>query len=143
MRILDESGTEIQVPDLTNGYLKEDSLFIAHHEAVEAVAEQGHYETVREYPGGGKDVIWVMDTPAVEAKEAYDEYEQILRYVPYTQQERGERRIRELKEHLFRTDYYILKAAEGALELDEISEIVAQRAAWRKEINEIEEALNA
>lgn len=142
MRILDENGVEMQAPDLTKGYLREDSLFIKRHEALEAAAEQGHYETVREYPGGGKDVIWVVDTPAVEAREAYDEYEQILRYVPFTQMERNKRRIQELKENLFRTDYHILKAAEGALALEEIPEILAQRAAWRKEINEIEATWN-
>lgn len=87
MRIFDENGIEIESPDLEKGYLKNDSLLIQHHEAVEAVEEVGHYETVAEYPNGGKDVEWIIDTPGVEAKESWDEYEDILRYIPYTETE--------------------------------------------------------
>ena len=91
MRILDENGIEIESPDLEKGYLKEDSLFIMHHEAVEAVEEQGHWETIAEYPNGGKDVDWIIDVEAVEAAEAWDEYEDILRYILYTEEELAER----------------------------------------------------
>ena len=87
MRILDEKGLEVQNPDYEKGYLKEDRHLVAHHEAVEAVEEVGHYETVAEYPNGGKDVAWVVDTPGVEAVEAWDEYEDILRYIPFTEAE--------------------------------------------------------
>lgn len=87
MRIFDENGIEIASPDLEKGYLKTDRILIAHHEAVEAVEEVGHWETVAEYPSGGKDVEWVVDTPGVEAKEAWDEWEEILRYIPYTELE--------------------------------------------------------
>ena len=76
MRILDVNDVEVEVPNLERGYLKEESLFIAHHEAVEAVEEEGHWETVVEYPNGGRDVNWVADVPAVEAEEAWDEYEE-------------------------------------------------------------------
>ena len=84
MRIFDENGNELQTYDKETGYVKSDTLLIAHHEAVEAVAEIGHWETLREYPNGGKDVDWIVDTPAVEARDAWDEYENILRYIPYT-----------------------------------------------------------
>lgn len=90
MRILDENGIVIESPDMTKGYLKNDSLFVMHHEAIEAVEEQGHWETIREYPNGGKDVDWIVDVPAVEAQEAWDEYEDILRYVLYTEEELAE-----------------------------------------------------
>lgn len=73
--------------DLSKGYLKADKVFIKHHDAVLPVDEQGHYETIKEYPSGGKDVAWVVDIPAVEAKDAYDEYEDIQVYVPYTEVE--------------------------------------------------------
>lgn len=138
MRILDENNIEVKEPDLTKGYLKPDSLFVCHHEAIEAVAEQGHYKTVREYPNGGKDVEFVVDTPAVEAKDAWDEYEEIQRFVPYTEVELATRRIEELKQFLCDTDYNILKVVEGATTLVDIAETVKQRAAWRKEINELE-----
>lgn len=90
MRIFDENGVAIESPDMEKGYLKNDSLFIMHHEAVEAVEEQGHWVTIKEYPNGGKDVDWVIDVPAVEAQEAWDEYEDILRYVLYTEEELAE-----------------------------------------------------
>lgn len=87
MRILDLNGMELENPDLSLGYLQEDNILIAHHEAVEAVEEQWHYETIAEYPNGGKDVKRVVDVPGVEAKDAWDEYETIQRYVPYTEEE--------------------------------------------------------
>lgn len=91
MRILDVNGNEAQNPDLDLGYLTNDRIFIAHHEAVEAVKEVYHYETVREYPNGGRDVKKVVDVPAVEGKEAWDEYEDIQRYTLYTPEEYAER----------------------------------------------------
>ena len=73
MRILDENGIELTNPDLTLGHLEEEEILVAHHEAVEAVEEQGHYEVIAEYPDtNGKDVEWVVDVPGVEAQEAWD-----------------------------------------------------------------------
>lgn len=79
-----------------------------------------------------------MDTPGVDAREAWDEYEDILRFVPYTAVELAQRRITELKGYLQNTDYMILKVVEGAISLAEITETVKKRAIWRKEINELE-----
>ena len=90
MRTFDENNQELQNPDLEKGYLKEDSLFIMHHDAVEAVEEQGHWEVEREYPNGGKDVRWIIDVEGVEAAEAWDEYEDIYRYILYTPEELAE-----------------------------------------------------
>ena len=87
MRILDSNNAEIESPDLSLGYLTEDKILIAHHEAVEAAPEQWHYETIAEYHNGGKDVKRVVDVPGAEAKDAWDEYETIQRYVPYTEEE--------------------------------------------------------
>lgn len=81
MRIFDKNNVEIVSPDLSVGYLEQEEIFVKHHEATEAVEEQWHYETVAEYPNGGKDVVKVIDVPGVEAKEAWDEYETILRYI--------------------------------------------------------------
>lgn len=86
MRIFDETKTiELIDYDLAKGYLKDDSLFIQHHEAIAAVAETGHYHTVASYPNGGKVVEWVIDIPEIKAQEAYDEYEDIQVYIPYTE----------------------------------------------------------
>lgn len=87
MKILDENNVELPAPDLSKGRLVEERLFISHHPAVEAAAEQWHYETIAEYHNGGKDVKRVVDVPGVEAQDAWDEYETIQRYVPYTEEE--------------------------------------------------------
>ena len=92
MRILDQNGNEMLESDIDyeKGYLVKENIFVCHHEAVEAVVEEGHWETIREYPNGGKDVDWVVDVPAVEASDAWDEYEDILRYTLYTDSELAE-----------------------------------------------------
>ena len=87
MRILNELNIEINNPDLNLGKLVEEKFLVAHHEAIEAVEEQSHYEVIATYPNGGKDVQKVIDVEGVEAKEAWDEYEDILRYTPYTETE--------------------------------------------------------
>ena len=86
MEIYNESMERIENPDLTLGYLKPGAR-TEHHEAVEGVTEVWHYETVAEYPNGGKDVRKVVDVEGVEAKPAWDEEIQIQIYVPYTQEE--------------------------------------------------------
>lgn len=138
MRIFDENDNELLKYDSVKGYLKNDKRFIKHHEKLEAIQEEGHWETVAEYPNGGKDVEWVIDVPGVEAKDAWDEYEDILRYVPFTEQELTLQRIAELKEMLYSTDYNILKIVEGASTLTEMAGVIKKRASWRKEINELE-----
>jgi hypothetical protein len=85
MKVYNQEKTqELYNPDLSLGQLREDKLFIRTEPAVVAVQEQGHYETVREYPNGGKDVRWVVDVPGVQAKEAQNIFEDIQVYVPYT-----------------------------------------------------------
>lgn len=91
MKIYDKNDNLVMSPDFKKGYVKPDKLFVAHHEAVTAVEEVWHHEVIREYPNGGKDVARVIDTPAVEEKEAWDEYEDILRYTEYTEEELVER----------------------------------------------------
>ena len=53
MKIIDENGAAIENPDLTLGYLVDDTEPVE-HPAVEGVEEVSHYETVTEYPGGSK-----------------------------------------------------------------------------------------
>lgn len=86
MKIIDETGAVITAPNLELGYLVEDTETV-HHDAVKAVEEVSHYETVTEYPNGGRDVRRVVDTPGVEAREAYDETVAIQRYIRYTDDE--------------------------------------------------------
>ena len=86
MEIYNERMERIENPDLSLGYLTPGKR-TEHHAAVQGVAEQWHYETVAEYPNGGKDIRKVVDVPGVEAREAWDEDIAIQIYTPYTQEE--------------------------------------------------------
>lgn len=111
MDMYDEQGNPVTDYDPAKGRLEMQKR-IHHHEAVEAVEEQGHWETVAEYPEtGGKDVQWVVDVPGVEAQEAWDEEETYWLYIPYTEEELAqmeadrnqptpEERVKELEEAL-------------------------------------------
>ena len=138
MRIFDNNDILLESYDLTKGHILHDRRLVCHHASVEAVKEEGHWETVAEYPNGGKDVVWVVDVPGVEATDEWDEYEDILRFIPFTEKECAANRIDELKRKLADTDYNILKVMEGAATLAEMTDIINKRAEWRKEINELE-----
>lgn len=111
MDMYDEQGNPVTDFDPAKGRLEMQKR-MHHHEAVEAVEEQGHWETVAEYPEtGGKDVQWVVDVPGVEAREAWDEEETYWLYIPYTEEELAqmeadrnqptpEERVKELEEAL-------------------------------------------
>lgn len=87
MQIIDDkTGAVIDSPDLTKGYLKSETQTV-HHDAVAGVEEVSHYETIAEYPNGGKDVRKVVDVPGVAAQDAYDEEVEVQRYVLYTAEE--------------------------------------------------------
>ncbi len=83
MKILDETGAVITSPDLTAGYLAADTEAVE-HPAQAAVEELSHYETVAEYPNGGKDVRKIIDRAAVPAAPARTEQRPIQRYIRYT-----------------------------------------------------------
>ena len=86
MKIIDINGNQMENPDLSLGWL-EDKTQTIHHDAVAGVEEVSHYETLAEYPNGGKDVQKVVDVPGVAAQEAYDEEVDVQRYVLYTAEE--------------------------------------------------------
>ena len=86
MKILDETGAVVENPDLTLGYLTTSTEEIT-HPAVEGVEEVSHYETVAEYPNGGKDVQRVVDVPGVPAQAAWTEQVPVQRYIRYTEEE--------------------------------------------------------
>ena len=142
MRIFDETKTvELTEYDLERGYLKDDILETEIPEQ-DAVEEVFHYETVREYPNGGKDVEKVIDVEGKPYVPAHVEREDIQVYIPYTEAElekmSAEREIAELKWKLFDTDYQAIKYAEGVMTAEEYAETKAQRQAWRDRINELE-----
>ena len=84
--IYNENMELIENPDLTLGYLKSGTR-VEHHNAIEGVTEVWHYETIAEYPNGGKDVRKIIDVPGVEAQAEWDEEIPIQIYVPYMQEE--------------------------------------------------------
>lgn len=86
MKIIDETGAVIENPDLTLGYLIS-STEPVEHPAVAAVPETSHYETVAEYPGGGRDVRRVIDVPGVPGREAWTEQVPVQKYIRYTAEE--------------------------------------------------------
>ena len=86
MKILDETGAVIENPDLTLGYLISGTEPVE-HPAVAAVPETSHYETVAEYPGGGRDVRRVIDVPGVPGREAWTEQVPVQKYLRYTAEE--------------------------------------------------------
>ena len=86
MKIIDETGAVIENPDLTLGYLTDDTEEVT-HPAVEGVEEQWHWETVTEYPNGGRDVQKIIDRPGVQAQEEWVEQVPIQKYIRYTAEE--------------------------------------------------------
>lgn len=87
MKVFNQDKTQIlEEYDLELGYLVEDTIE-QHIPEVQAVQEQGHYETIAEYPNGGKDIKWVVDVPGVPYQPARTETEVIKVYVPLPKEE--------------------------------------------------------
>ena len=98
MKIIDSNGNPIEAPDLTKGYLKQETQ-TDHHDAVVGVKEVSHYET-ETFPDGtpaiyydadgrekGRDVRKVVDVPGVDPQPAWDEEVPVMRYILYTAEE--------------------------------------------------------
>lgn len=144
-----EDGDYIDIPeslicDLSKGKLENDTL-IEHIPEQQEIQEQWHYETIKEYPNGGKDVEKVIDVVGQPYIAEHDEVEDILVYKPYSEEEiktiKNNNKIAELKQRLKDTDYKAIKYAEGELSVEEYAPMKVQRKAWREEINKLEEEL--
>lgn len=142
MRVFDETKTiELTECNLEKGYLKEDVLETQIPEQL-AVEGKYHYETIKEYSNGGKDVKKVIDVEGKPYVAAHAETEEIRVYIPYTEDELAKmyrnREIAELKAKLSATDYQAIKYAEGVTSIEEYTPMKEQRQAWRDRINELE-----
>ena len=144
MLIYNEDKTKmlkVEDCDTNKGYFKEDTLTI-NHPAIEGVEEEGHYETIAEYDNGGKDVIWVVDKPGIQASEEYDETVTVRVFIEYSEEELTERnRQQELtkwKDMLEATDYKAIKYAEGWYTEEEYLPIKLEREKMREKIRELE-----
>ena len=113
MKIIDENGAVIETPDLTQGWLRSETEAVE-HPAQEGVPELSHYETVAEYPSGGKDVRKVIDREGVPAQDAWTEQVPIRRYIRYTAEELAARKEAEPAAQLPTTEER-LAALEAAM----------------------------
>lgn len=151
MNIYNEKKTKVlkeEDLDMEKGYLKTDTL-TKHIKAQKGVEEKGHYEVIKEYENGGKDVKWVVDAKGVEPIEEHDEYEQIEVYVPYTKEELEKieqdkiiAEMNEIKSELSATDYKTLKYVDGYYTEEEYAEIKAYRESLREQIRDLEVKIN-
>lgn len=64
MNVFDNQMNYIESPDLDLGYLTAKTAKLIWNYILES-EEAGHYETIQEYPNGGKDVEWIVDVPEV------------------------------------------------------------------------------
>lgn len=114
MIILDENGNELKESelDLVNGYLTLPTYAIK------------------------PDAIPVDNVTKFAWSD--DDYEEVQYYYVTSTEKRTEQRIDELKAKLSETDYVVIKIAEGVATAEEYAAVIADREAWRKEINELE-----
>ncbi|MBQ8537191.1 MAG: hypothetical protein IJ461_07315 [Clostridia bacterium] len=86
IKVYDQQGNLQEEYDLALGRLERRTRLVQ-HPAIEGVEEVWHWETVAEYPNGGKDVAKVIDVEGIEAQGAWEEEVPYLTYIPYTQEE--------------------------------------------------------
>lgn len=89
--VYDQAGNRLYDYNLNLGRL-EPYAYTIDHPAVETVAEQGHWESTAVYYNDdgserGRDVMWIIDMPAVEGHDAYTETGVNYIYIPYTEEE--------------------------------------------------------
>lgn len=83
---------------------------------------------MKSYVNGKYVELTEKDITRLELEQA--EYEKTEEYKQF--------KISELKQKLTETDYIACKIAEGSATVEEYSEIITQREAWREEINKLE-----
>lgn len=78
----------------------------------------------------------------MDVEQAYNGLWYVEGYAPIkpepTEKEIRTQTIAELKANLAATDYAVIKITEGAATAEEYADVIAQRQAWRAEINELE-----
>ena len=95
MKIIDETGMELnEAPDLSLGRLIDD-VEIVHHEAIAGVKQVSHFVPIEHLANGSTIVEEVIDVPGVDPQPAWEETVPIQRYIRYTEDELAERRAKE------------------------------------------------
>ena len=133
MKIYNELKNEILTNiDLTKGRLVEDYLEEIVPE-VQEIKEVGHYETIKEYANGGKDVKWVVDTPAVPYQAQKINKIPIKVYIPYTQSELDEIEIKKKIARLEELTKDFAQDEDGLV----IDDLETRKAEFRTLLNEV------
>lgn len=102
MRVFDQTKkVELNEFDSEKGRLVPDTRVFT-VAATEYVPEVSHYETVKQYENGGKDVVKIIDVEGKAAVPEHDENEDIFIYVPYTDEELAQNETLHKKEKLKR-----------------------------------------
>lgn len=114
MKIIDENGAALENPDLTLGWLRDETEAVE-HPAQAGVPELSHYETVAEYPNGGKDVRKIIDREGIPARDAWTEQVPIQRYIRYTAEELAEQEAERKKQAEREALPETVKALQAAL----------------------------
>lgn len=83
---LQDKKTIIENPDTGKGKLIPETIHV-HNDEVPFIADEGHYEVVKEYENGGKEMTFVIEKKGQEFKPSQEYDEDILIYIPYTQEE--------------------------------------------------------
>lgn len=131
--VYNQSKTEILTNyDLTKGRLVSDYLEEVIPE-VQEVKEKFHYEVIKEYPNGGKDVKKVIDVKGVEYKPARTEQKPITVYVPYTEDELRQIQINKKINRLTELTKDLAQVQAGLV----ISDIEERKAEFRTLLNEV------
>jgi hypothetical protein len=95
MKIIDETGMELnEAPDLSLGRLIDD-VEVVHHEAIAGVKQVSHFVPIEHLANGSTIVEEVIDVPGVDPQPAWEETVPIQRYIRYTEDELAERRAKE------------------------------------------------
>ena len=95
MKIIDETGVELnEAPDLSLGRLIDD-VEVVHHEAIAGVKQVSHFVPIEHLANGSTIVEEVIDVPGVDPQPAWEETVPIQRYIRYTEDELAERRAKE------------------------------------------------
>ena len=130
--------------DLDKGYLV-DKFEIIHQEEKPYLEEVGHYELIKEYPNGGKEIRWKVDIEGQEYEQAWDERIEYQIYIPYSTTYIYNRSIKQKiekeKAKLAATDYKVIKYIERLYTEEEFEEIKKERQQYRDNISELKTKL--
>lgn len=148
MKIYSEDKTkELKESDIdyNKGYLKNDVLETI-IPSVKEVKEEGHYEVIKEYENGGKDVEWIIDVPGIKEQEEQLIKENIQVYVLFSDAELEEiennKKVQEARQYLKDTDYIANKIIEYQVlnkELDnDYTDVLIKREEARQVIRDYE-----